>query len=429
MNLLIYGINYAPELTGIGKYTGEMGAWLQKNGNQVNVVTGFPYYPQWKVQKPYRGWFWKREKIAGVSVTRCPVYVPEQPSAIKRIIHEFSFLLTSSIALFTFLFKPIDRMVCVVTPFHLGIPARLFAWIKGVPMIYHVQDLQVDAARDLKMIRQPWLLRAMEKAELWILKKTDVVSTISQGMIDKIKAKGISDEKIAMFPNWVDSQFIYPLDKKDSLRETFNYTSSDRIVMYSGNLGEKQGLDQIIEVARELSDQKDLYFLIVGEGGIKNKLIALAEKYKLTNVNFLPLQPYEQLAALLATADLHLVLQKKAAADLVMPSKLTTILAAGGCAVVTAEAGTTLYQVIQDNQLGIIAEPENVSALSDAIKNNINSNLKIYQQQARSYAQRMLDKDNILTSFTNTLSKMNETKIPSKKPADVVRMSGSKPST
>ncbi|MEL6944079.1 MAG: WcaI family glycosyltransferase, partial [Bacteroidota bacterium] len=248
MNILIYGINYAPELTGIGKYSGEMGKWLADRDHKVKVITAFPYYPNWEMQEPYRANWWKKEHISqNESIIRCPLYIPRQLSSLKRILHELSFLITSSIALFFALFSKTEVIINIVTPFHLGIPARIFAWLKGIPMVYHIQDLQVDAAKDLGMIKNERLLTIMSRLEQWILKKADVISSISSGMINKIQAKGIDERKIYFFPNWVDTNFIKPLPKAQSLRKKFGYSPTDHIILYAGNLGKKQGLDVLID--------------------------------------------------------------------------------------------------------------------------------------------------------------------------------------
>jgi colanic acid biosynthesis glycosyl transferase WcaI len=185
----------------------------------------------------------------------------------------------------------------------------------------------------------------------------------------------------------------------ESLKAELGFSEIDKVVLYSGNLGEKQGLDQIIEVATALKNEANLKFAIVGEGGIKEKLIAEVKERNLSNIQFFPLQPYEKLSALLAMADLHLVLQKKSAADLVMPSKLTSILAVGGCAIVTASEGTTLYEVMTMHNLGFIIEPEEVDVLKATIQNAIKINLSEYETNARQYAERFLDKKAILSQF------------------------------
>jgi len=407
MRILIYGINYAPELTGIGKCTGEMAAWLAAQGHCVHVITAMPYYPEWEIHEKYKGKFWFTEIIDGVHIHRCPLYVPKELSSKKRILHEVSFLKSTFFVWLKMLFsKKFDVVFCVAPPFHLAFLPIMYRFFRKTKIVYHVQDLQVDAAHELGMIRNQSFFKFMFGVEKWLMKNSTKVSSISEGMISKIKAKGIPSDKILFFPNWVDANSIHPLRKENSLRKEWNIDAETKVVLYSGNLGEKQGLEIIIEVAKDFSKEKNVLFLICGSGGEKEKLIKSAQDAGLSNIRFLPLQPYEKLSALLATADVHLVLQKKSASDLVMPSKLTGILAAGGCAVITALPGTSLYDIISQNKCGILIEPESVKALENGIEFALNSDIQVFQQNARRYAERYLDKDTILKNFEKELQKI-----------------------
>jgi len=409
MRILIFGINYSPELTGIGKYTGEMGSWLATHGHDVHVVTAVPYYPEWEVHKDYKGKYWHTENIDGAQVHRIPLYVPKNVSSAKRIIHEFSFVLGILPVWFKLLFsKKFDIVFCIAPPFHLGILPLLYSKIKGVPMITHIQDLQVDAAKELGMIKNKTFLNLMFSMERFILKHSNKVSTISLGMQLKINGKGITADKQMLFPNWVDEKNIMPLSKEQSLRTDFGLKDTDKVILYSGNLGEKQGLEVIIDVAKQYKDRKDVFFLIVGSGGGKEKLEESVREADLKQVRFFPLQPYNKLSALLATADVHLVLQKKSAADLVMPSKLTGILAGGGCAIVTAEPGTSLYVVVNQYKMGILIEPESVQSLCDGIEYVLNNDITEYKVNARKYAEAFLSKEGILLDFENKLRELNK---------------------
>jgi len=121
MKILICGINYAPDLTGIGKYTGEMGSWLAKNGHTVEVITGMPYYPQWQINSTYKKRWWHKEYIDGVKVYRCPLYVPRKVSSFKRIVHEFSFVLSTLPVWIKKLFSPkYDIVISISPPFSFG---------------------------------------------------------------------------------------------------------------------------------------------------------------------------------------------------------------------------------------------------------------------------------------------------------------------
>ena len=407
MRILIYGINYAPELTGIGKYTGEMGSWLAQNGHTIDVITATPYYPMWKAQKGYSNRWWSKEIIDGARIFRCPLYIPEKVTSVKRILHEFSFVTAMIPVWFKTLFqKKYDVVICVSPPFHLGFLPLIYARLKRTKLVTHIQDLQVDAAKDLGMIKNKRFLNIMFWAEKFILRRSTAISTISPGMQRKIESKGIASSKMIMFPNWVDEHTIRPLSKEQSLRKEFGLRDTDKVILYSGNLGEKQGLEIILEVAKDFIAQPDICFVITGSGGGKEKLEAGAREANLTNVKFFPLQPYNMLSALLATADVHLVLQKKSATDLVMPSKLVSILAAGGCPIVTASPGSSLHDVIEKYQAGILIEPENAAALKEGIKKALGNNLDVYKANARGYAEMFLSKENIMKQWEAALKNL-----------------------
>lgn len=407
MRILIFGINYAPELTGIGKYTGEMASWLASRGHEVAVVTAKPYYPEWEIHPAYRGKGWQTEQLAGVTVHRVPLYVPKEVTAKKRILHELSFLggiLPQWFALL--LKKKYDVVINVTPPFHLGFYALWYAKLRGAKLVTHIQDLQVDAAKELGMIRNSNLLNGMFRAERFLLDRSDAVSSISLGMKKKILAKGIPDTNYIMFPNWVDEEIIKPLAKEQSLRREWGIPFQDKVVLYSGNLGEKQGLEIIIDAAKQFRNRPDVHFIVCGSGGSRDRLKAMAEQAGLTGLSFYPLQPYEKMSALLATADIHLVLQKKSASDLVMPSKLTGILASGGFSLVSALPGTSLYETVDNDCLGVLIEPESSEALVSGLQQALTTELTAYRERARRYAEQFLSKEKVLHDFEQNLIKI-----------------------
>jgi colanic acid biosynthesis glycosyl transferase WcaI len=407
MKILVYGINYTPEITGIGKYTGEMAPFFAAAGHQVTVITAPPYYPNWEVAEAYRGKGWLTEELDGVTVHRVPLYLPTKLSGLKRILHEASFLLSSMRYWVPAYFRSYDAIVCVSPPIHLVLPALIHKWLRGTPIVNHVQDLQVDVARDMKIITNQPLLRFLEWLEKRLLLNVNKVSSISAGMIRKIQEKGVPAGNVIFFPNWVDSTNVFPHSREESLRAEWGFTDADKIILYSGNLGGKQGLGSIIEVAELLQDREEILFVIVGEGEMKAQLMAATTAAGLDNVQFKPLQPLNKLAACLASADVHLVLQRKAAANLVMPSKLTNILAVDGHAIVTAEPGTTLYDVVAENQLGTLVEPESPQALREGIEAIIGGEKKQDILGARHFVRNHLLKDKTLNTFLGELSRLD----------------------
>jgi colanic acid biosynthesis glycosyl transferase WcaI len=405
--VLLISHNYYPEPTGIGKYNGEMMEWLAKAGYDCTVVTTFPYYPYWKVQAPYNSNWYKKEQVnypdSGGSITiyRCPLYVPSNPTGKRRMMQDLSFWASKFWVILKLLFseKNFDLIVTVAPPFHLAYLGLLYRNRKGGKLLYHIQDLQIEAAQDLNMLSSKQLFNRLFKIERNILASADFISSISDGMINKIKAK--IDREVVMFPNWADTKFFSPLDNKSQLKQQWGYQPDDYIFLYSGAIGEKQGLEGIIHAAKLLKADSKIKFIVCGSGPYKEKLIKLAEESELTNIDFLPVQEKEKFNEFLNMADFHLILQKGNAGDLVMPSKLTTILAVGGVSVVTCSAGTTLHSVIDKYNLGYIVEPENAQLLAESIQKikSDTEGIEEKRENARQYALNYLNIDNVMKSF------------------------------
>lgn len=397
--ILILGINFAPELTGIGKYTGEMVDWLVEKNYEVTMVTSFPYYPNWSVQKPYSGRMYTKEveKNGRLSVYRCPMYVPSKPTGGKRILQEFTFLLSAFFVVLCLLFKKKNDQVFVMAPpFHLGFLALFYRFFRGGKIDYHIHDMQIEAARQLKIIKAEVVFNVLFKLERYILNRVDYVSTISGGMKAKVQKKVNKD--IIMFPNWVDTQKLYPLDNRSELKRSWGYHEDDKIILYSGSIGEKQGLQSLIPIAKSMESYGFIKFIICGIGPYKEQLMKLAADAKLTNMNFLPLQPLDQFNNLLNLADVHLVLQRRNAADLMLPSKLTGILSSGGLALVTADPGTSLYKAVVDHEMGVVIPSEDDEALKDAILDCCISDHTSETRKGRWYAEKYLNKNQILSN-------------------------------
>lgn len=408
--ILFIGGNFSPEPTGIGKYSGEMIDWLSAKGFECIIVTTYPYYPQWKVQSAYsKSSFWyKKEKIishngaANITIIRCPHYIPKRPTGLTRMVSDFSFFLSSSLVILGMLFKKKNDFVYTVAPpFVLGFLGAFYKKIKGAKFLYHIQDLQIEAAQNLGIIKSKSLLKSLYSMERSIFKNADYITTISEGMIRKVKAKAKKD--ILFFPNWVDIDKFFPVANKADLKKEFDFLPQDKIVLYSGAIGEKQGLEAILHSARNLENISDLKFVICGSGPYKENLVALKKQMSLENVFFLPLQPLEKLNSLLNIADVHLVLQKDGASDLVMPSKLSTILAVGGVAIVTARPGSSLYNIIDSYNAGLLIEPESQPALDSAIKYAISNKHREIEFNARQYAEKNLSIHEILAGLTQVL--------------------------
>ncbi|CAG1065126.1 Putative glycosyltransferase EpsD [uncultured bacterium] len=364
MKVLIYGLNYAPELTGIGKYTGEMSSWLAAQGHEVRVVTAPPYYPAWKINEGYSGKSYRTERIDGVKVSRCPLWVPSRPSGLKRILHLFSFAVSSlPVVLAKSLFWRPDVVFSVEPAIFAAPGAWAAARVGGAKAWLHVQDFELDAAFDMGIIRGKRIKSLVIGIEKLLMKRFDIVSTISPRMMDKLSEKGIEGRRRFLFPNWVDTDSIFPQPRQNSMRAELGIPPEAAVMLYSGNMGEKQGLDIILEAARLLSERKDLLFVLCGDGAARARLVERAKG--LPHVRFIDLQPMEKLNDLLNMADVHLMPQRADIEDLVMPSKLPGIFASGRPVVATAHEGTQIARAVAGR--GVVVRPGDARAFAEAI--------------------------------------------------------------
>ncbi len=363
--VLVYGMNYAPEMAGVGRYTGEIAEHLAAEGKTVTVVTTPAHYPGWVVQEPYRNGY-QTEQLNGVTVIRCPLMLRRKMEGVWRLLAPISFAATSLPAvLWQFIRHRPDTVLCI-EPTLIAAPfAVLAAKLTGAKTILHVQDLEVDAAFAVGHIGgKPWLRRLGYSFERTIMRAFDRVVTISNRMAEKIAEKGVPEANVSVIRNWVDLEQIFPLDGPNPYRNELGYGPNDFVVLYSGNLGAKQGLHVLLDAAAALAEERSIHFVIAGEGPAKPDLIA---RYgHLERVKFLPFQPYARLNAFLNMADLHALPQDASAADLVLPSKLGGMLASGRPIVVTAASGTEIFEFL--GQAAFITPPGDSEKLADAVR-------------------------------------------------------------
>lgn len=362
--VFIYGLNFAPELTGVGRYTGEIAAYLSKQGANVEVVTAVPHYPGWAVAGSYRNRY-SRETGPGMRITRCPLLLKREMHGIWRLLAPLSFALTSGpIALWRILkFRP-DAVLCVEPTLFSAPVAALAAKIVGAKTILHVQDLEVDAAFATGHLRSGFARKFFYGIERLILRGFDSVVTISDRMRDRLKAKGVSPGRLAIVRNWVDLDRIKPLLGPSLYRRELGLADDAFVALYAGNIGPKQALPAVLDTAERLASDRDVVFVIAGEGPAKRRLL---EQYgHLPNVRFIPVQPEERFCDLLNLADVHLLPQDGAAEDFVFPSKLGAMLASGKPCIVTATPGSELFEFLGDGAL--VVPPGDSRAVGDAIE-------------------------------------------------------------
>ncbi len=347
--ILIYGENYAPEMIGVGRFTGEIGAYLAEQGYKVEVIAAPPHYPGWRAAPPYKAGRYAGETRDGVRVLHCPIALRAEMRGVWRLIAPLSFAVSSApVALWRIAgFRP-DIMLCVEPTLFVA-PIGLLAKLFGARTVLHVQDLEIDAAFAVGHLKGGALKNIAFSIESWFLRRFDSLITISGQMRKRLIAKGVPQDRVSIVRNWVDLAKIKPLSGPNGFRRELGLKDSDFVVLYAGNVGAKQALEVMLDAARKLAEKERVHFVVAGDGPEKQRL--MRDYGDLAGVHFLPLQPEARLCELLNLADLHVLPQSRGAADLVLPSKLGGMLASGKPVLVTADAGTELYEVLDGSAI------------------------------------------------------------------------------
>jgi colanic acid biosynthesis glycosyl transferase WcaI len=367
MRIIVWGINYDPELTGIAPYNTALCEHLAQRGHDVRMLTSFPYYPEWRKRPGDRGRLYRTETLHGVKVHRCYLHVPRVVTLLPRILHEASFVFFS---LLRCLFLPApDVFVIVSPPLLLGFAAIIASMLKRAPFVFHVQDLQPDAALGLgmlKMLRKNWQTRALYRLESMAYRHAVRVCGISRGMLAAFGQKGVSPEEVVLFPN--GTVLPNPGDKPvpGLFRRRHGFSDDDFLAIYSGNLGIKQGLDLLFEAA-PLLQNKSIRIILCGDGADRARLADIHRYKRLSNVLMLPLQEPAAFHEMLTDADLCLILQRAGTSRWFFPSKLLNIFAHAKPALTVSDADSELGRLIAGNKLGLNIKPGDPHSLAKAI--------------------------------------------------------------
>jgi len=276
-------------------------------------------------------------------------------------------------------------------------PAGLLtAWLCRAKRWLHLQDFEVDVAFRMGLLKGRLLQRIALRMESSLLRRFDTVSTISGRMMERLCAKGVIAGKTRYLPNWVDLSRIKP-PKNGNYRTQLGIPKDAIVVLFSGTLSGKQGLMVIPEAAKRLRSRRDIVFVVCGDGVMKPELEAAAAG--LSNIRFMPLQPPGRVSDLLAIADIHVLPQSPDAADLVLPSKLSGMLASGRPVIATCREGTEISEIVA--QCGLVVAPENSLELADAITALADDpqTRKMLGRRARTFAEDNFERDAVLSTM------------------------------
>jgi colanic acid biosynthesis glycosyl transferase WcaI len=378
-HVLMVGINYAPEPTGIAPYTTGMADHLATHARSVTVLTGMPHYPNWQLDPQYRYRLRTREvgrqvgdafdgvaglrQHDGLTIRRLRHYVPSRQSAARRAGYELTFLMN---CMTTRIDQHPDVVVAVTPSLGGAVAGAQVARRTGSKLLVVVQDLMAKAATQSGISGGGGMVsRATAAVERYALQHADLVAVVSDSFRDQLRAYGVPDERIRLLPNWTHIH-ASGLSKADA-RDALGWPQTPFTVVHTGNIGLKQDLGNLVEAARICAERDSrVRFVIIGDGSQRAAIQAQARG--LDNLDFVGPLDGVRYPQSLAAADLLVVNERPGVGDMSLPSKLTSYLTAGRAVLAAVgPEGATATELRRTNGAAHLVDPGDPAALAEGV--------------------------------------------------------------
>jgi len=342
-----------------------LGADLVARSHTVTAITGFPNYPGGKWYSGYRLRWRQWEILDGVRILRVPLYPDHSRFAVRRSLNYLSFAV-SALLLGPVLSGPADVMWVYHPPLTVGIPAWWIGLLRRVPFVYEVQDMWPETLAATGMMPLAWAMPWISRLAQFIYRHAAAVAVISPGFKRNLISKGVPAEKIHVIPNWADEEIYRPVPRDETLAAEHGLAGRFN-VMYGGNLGAAQAMDNVLEAAALLRDLPGVQFVLIGDGVDEVRLREAAQARRLENVRFIGRQPAERMPYFFALADALLVhLKRDPLFEITIPSKTIAYLACGR-PILSCVAGDAA-EVVQSAGAGLVCPPEDPAAMAQAVR-------------------------------------------------------------
>jgi putative colanic acid biosynthesis glycosyltransferase WcaI len=401
MKVFLHTMYYLPDFGSAPVLMDELARALAGAGHEVEVVTTMPR----ERGEEFRGLFYSRRDAGGFTVKR--FWAPATPHPLGRLL---AWNIYTAGALANLLaVRPGDVLFLRTPPLQLGLPAFLARALGRARVLVNVQDIHPDLAIESGILRNPAGIAFAKALERWVYGLADRIAVISDGFARNLRAKGVPERKIAVLPNWVDTDVLKPGPKDNPVARRHGLVGKF-VVMYSGtiSISSDRALGRALEAARLLSGEPAILFVIVGEGLRKEAVRERAAGLGLENVLFLPFQPYRDLADLLASSDVLLVPLDRDKSDLSVPSKLYTFMAAGRPILGLAAPGSEVAALLRERDCGVAAAPDDPAEIAAAVRGLAAApeRRRALGANARAYVVERFAKDKVLRSYDMLLRSM-----------------------
>jgi colanic acid biosynthesis glycosyl transferase WcaI len=361
MKILIVSPCYPPDLGPSAPMLRMLAESLVASGNQVTVLAAVPHFPTGQVPPHYRRRLWTWEYSNAVRIGRAWMPSGNRANLIHRSL---TFLVYQVLVALVGLGLEYDVAFIANPAIETGLPFLLLGWMRRKPVVFGVWDVYPEVGVRMGLFRNRTVIRLVSILEDFCLHTARRIQVLGEGFLADLAHHKVKPENIVVIPPWLDTEQVHPMPRQNSF--SCEYGLNDRfVVLYAGNLGLSQGLNNVLEAARTLEHDSEILFLFVGDGASKEQLIS--QGAALNNVRFLPFQPRERLSEVLATADVSLVVLKSGIGYNSLPSKTFSILSSGRPVLACVDEGTDTWNFIERSRSGLCVYPESPAALAQAI--------------------------------------------------------------
>ena len=404
MKILLLTQYYPPEIGAPQNRLSELAIRLKAMGEDIIVLTALPNYPHQQIYKDYKGKCKVKETIEGIEVHRSWIFVKKSNSIFFRLLNYFSFV-WSSFWYGWFRLGKFDLIICESPPLFLGISAWLLKKIKRAKLLFNVSDLWPESAEKLGLVTNKFFLRMAGRLERFMYKHSELISGQTQGIVKSISTR-FPSKQVFWLRNGVNPELFNPEIKYENYRSKLGMNDTDFICFYGGIIGHAQGLEVILNAAKQITIP-EIKFVLAGEGPVKEELVQLKEKLGLQNVVFVSSFTKKEMPSVIASIDAAVIpLKKLELFTGAIPSKIFESLSMKKPILLGVD-GEARELFINEGKCGLFVEPENVIDLAEKVL-LLFKDKTLYSElasNARVYVSEKFNRDKIATEFRDFIHK------------------------
>ncbi|MBD3413420.1 MAG: glycosyltransferase [Candidatus Aminicenantes bacterium] len=357
--LLFLNRSFYPDVESTGQLLTELCEDLAQDSD-VHVVCGNPLYRTVKTRRMI-----SRSSYKNITIWRVNNFTLSKKHLWSRLIN-----LASYFALCFFKVMGFQKVSCVISetdPPLLGLIALAYSRLRRVPFVYYVQDLWPNVGIVNQKLTNPLVIKVLKRANQFLYLRARSIVVPGRDMKIRLSRENqVPLSKIHVVPNWADPVQIKPVAMEENPFFKRHFKGKF-VVMYSGNIGLSQDMENILYAADQLKDKEEILFVLIGEGASKKRVVDLSCSLGLTNVKFFTYQDKKDLKFTLGAAHIHLVTMNRGMGGIIVPSKIYGIMAAAKPYIAALDQQSEVHRLTQEFNCGISTEPSDVKGLRASV--------------------------------------------------------------